>query len=94
MSVIDCVREFNSWVIPALRMVVQHRPCSVSHCRSALISNNTLVRVPGGEGDSMSNLALRKDCPPLCSLMAISDVRNIQMQSAEVTTRTVLPSAS
>lgn len=92
MTVIDCVRGFNSWMIPQLRTAVQHRLCSMSHCRPVLISNKTQTCLSvWWDGGLNAHTALSNDCPILCSLTVISDVSNIQTQSSEVADPTLLP---
>lgn len=67
--------------VPALRISVQHRLCSISCCRSVLIS----IKTPTGrsawwEGGLNVHPALSNGCPPLCSLMVISNMRNIHQR--------------
>lgn len=82
--------------VPALRISVQHRLCSISCCRSVLIS----IKTPTGrsawwERGLNVHPALSNGCSPLCSLMVISNMRNIhQRQRGKVAQCTALPSAS
>lgn len=80
---------------PALRTTVQQRLCSISHCRSALISSKTPTGQSAWWGGGLNVLpALSNDGPPLCSLTVISNMRNIQLQRGKVAKCTALPPAS
>lgn len=96
VCVMDCVRGFNSWMCQRSESQFSTgcvQSSAADQCWSQ--SKHQLVRVPDGKEASNVHPALSNGCPPLCSLMVISNMRNThQRQRGKVAQCTALPSAS
>lgn len=91
----DCVRGFNSWMCQRSESQFSTgcvQSPTADQCWSQ--SKHQLAGVPDGKEASNVHPALSNGCPPLCSLMVISNMRNIQRQRGKVAQCTALPSAS